>query len=289
MESLSTPFECLFDDTFDSGLSLPNDLQEIFDGDWVAPDRGDRTYVYSNFVLSHDGRISFNEPGHYGGGDVAAGCPHDQWFMALLRARADAVMVGDNTLYLEPEHVWSHQYIFPAENERLSELRRAEGRSKYPLQVFLSLNGDINWDGAVFADADLHVVIATTRGGAARVESEKKGVSQVDIIVQEQSPLNIATLVGQLRDKYQIRTLLLEGGPRAYGSAIADRVVDDEFLTYSPVIVGNDGSSKKIRPGLYEGLAFSPANAARMRPVSLRRNGDYLFGRYRCSYPDDRD
>ncbi|MDJ0749437.1 MAG: dihydrofolate reductase family protein [Woeseiaceae bacterium] len=286
MENLNEPFQRLFDETSDSGLSLPSSLQEIYDGDWVVPDRDDRVYVYSNFVLSHDGRISFNEPGHFGGGDVAGGCPHDQWLMALLRSRADAVMVGDNTLFLEPEHVWSHQYIFPAEADRLHALRNEEGRSKYPLQVFLSLHGEINWDGEVFASPDLHVVIATTHEGAARVEQEKRGDAKVDVIIQDQSPLDLAELVGQMRDAHGIKTLLLEGGPRAYGSALADRIIDDEFLTLSPVTVGNDGSNDRVRPGLYEGIAFSPANAVRMMPVSLRRSGAYLFGRYRCSYPD---
>lgn len=286
MEKLDTPFEILFDATSDRGLSLPDSFQRIYGGDWAIPDRTDRVYVYSNFVLSHDGRISFNQPGHYGGGDVAGGCPHDMWLMALLRSRADAVMVGDNTLYLEPEHVWTHQYMFPAESGRLHELRLAEGRSRFPLQVFLSLTGAINWDGAVFSSPDLHVVIATTREGAARVEAEQRGAARVDVVVQDRSPLDLAQLVAQLRDAYGIKTLLLEGGPRAYGSAIAHRVVDDEFLTLSPLVVGNDGSRDTIRPGLYEGVAFSPDDAPRMNPVSLRRNGAYLFGRYRCSYPD---
>ena len=286
METLGTPFECLFDDTSDSGLSLPAGLQAVYDGDWKIPTGDNRVYVYSNFVLSHDGRISFNEAGHYGGGDVAGGCPHDMWLMALLRSRADAIMVGDNTLYLEPEHVWSHQYIYPAEAERFQALRNAEGRSAYPLQVFLSLNGAINWDGAVFKSPDLHVVIATTPEGAAKVEAEKRGAAKVDVIVQDRSPVDLASLVGQLHEQYGVNALLLEGGPRAYGSAINDRIVDDEFLTLSPIVVGNDRSNDKDRPGLYEGIAYSPANAARMIPVSMRRNGNYLFGRYRCSYPD---
>ena len=286
MDKLNAPFECLYDDAAESGLSLPLSLQQVYDGDWAVPDCEDRVYVYSNFVLSHDGRISFNEPGHYGGGDVAGGCAHDRWLMALLRARADAVMVGDNTLYLEPGHVWTHQYMFPAEARRLHELRCAEGRAEYPLQVFLSLDGAINWDGAVFASPDLHIVIATTREGAARVAAEQRGAAAIDVVVQDRSPLNLAELVGQLRDRYEIKTLLLEGGPRAYGSALADRIIDDEFLTLSPLVVGNDGSNNKIRPGLFEGIAFSPANAARMTPVSMRRHGSYLFGRYHCSFPD---
>jgi len=286
MTILESPFECLFDATPTSGTSLPAGLQQVYQGDWAIPEFEDRPYVYSNFVLSHDGRISFNEPGHYGGGEVSGGSPHDMWLMGMLRARADAVMVGDITLKLEPEHIWTHQYIFPGDNENFVDLRRKEGRATYPLQVFLSLTGEINWDSAVFGSADYHVLIATTSEGAARVAAEKRGDAQVDVIAHDRSSVDLRELVSHLRKKYGVKSLLVEGGPRAYGSAIVDRVIDDEFLTLSPIVVGNDRSKNKNRPGLYEGIAFTPDDAVRMVPISIRRNGEFLFVRYRCSYPD---
>jgi riboflavin biosynthesis pyrimidine reductase len=33
--------------------------------------------------------------------------------MGLLRARADAILVGDNTLRAETEHLWTAAAIFP--------------------------------------------------------------------------------------------------------------------------------------------------------------------------------
>lgn len=284
---LEPSFQCLFDESAGGGRSLPDDVQAIYGGDWRLPESSSGVYTYSNFVVSHDGRISFNEPGHYGGGDVSGGNRHDRWLMALLRARSDAVMVGDNTLSLEPEHLWTHEFIFPASNELFRRLRNSEKRSQYPLQVFLSLAGEINWDAAVFQDEQMHVVVATTRAGADRIEQTKRARARLDVIVQDHDVVNLRELEQELGGRYRISSLLVEGGPRAYGSAVSDRIIDEEFLTLSPIIVGNDHGNDRHRPGLFEGLAYSPDNAARMKPLSLRRSGDYLFLRSHAVYPDD--
>jgi len=284
---LDSHFSCLFDEAPTTGLPLAEDLQAIYGGDWAMPENDGRGYVYSNFVISHDGRISFNEPGHFGGGDVSGSNAHDLWLMALLRARADAVMVGDNTLTLEPEHVWTHQFISPSTTVRFEALREAEGRSRFPLQVFLSLDGNIHWGASVFSCPDHHVVLATTARGASRIRSEMQAEARIDVIEQDRALVDLARLWHELREQYGIRSLLLEGGPRAYASAVEARILDDEFLTLSPIVVGNDHTRDKLRPGLFEGLAFSPDDAVRMTPLSLRRNGDYLFLRSRVHYPDE--
>jgi len=82
-----------------------------------------------------------------------------------------------------------------------------------------------------------------------------------------------------LRHDYGVRTLLCEGGPRVYGSLLGAGLVDDEFLTLSPGVIGSEPG--KRRPGLVEGRAFTPQNAPRSALVSLRRAGDHLFLRSR--------
>ena len=108
------PFELLFEEAAPSGgLGLPSELRDIYGGDWVIP--AVDQYRYSNFVISRDGKTSFSIHGHEGGGDISGFNRNDQWIMALARARADAVTVGANTLRLESEHIWSAEFIFPAE------------------------------------------------------------------------------------------------------------------------------------------------------------------------------
>ena len=110
------PFKVLADEDDGPGERLPAAFRRIYGGDWPLPPPGpERPYTYVNFVVSRDGRVSFDEPGHRGGGEISLFSAHDRWLMALLRARCDAVLVGDATLRLEPEHLWTPEYAFPGD------------------------------------------------------------------------------------------------------------------------------------------------------------------------------
>jgi len=161
-------FELLLDEGQTSGgQGLPESFRAVYGGDWVLPD--DRPYVYVNFVTARDGRVSFDDPGHAGGGDVSGFDAHDQWLMGLLRSRADAVMMGDGTLASEPEHLWTAEYVCPSDAEAFGALRRGEARRAVPLTVFVSLTGDLPWDAAVFADPSADTLIATTNARRRRL------------------------------------------------------------------------------------------------------------------------
>lgn len=278
-----SPFTLLFDDAADDGPGLPTAVQEIYGSDWRLPKTGDRPYVYVNFVLSRDGRVSFNEPGHMSGVDVAGFDRHDQWLMGLLRSRADAILMGDMTLKVEPDHVWSAEFICPANAETFTTLRESENRSAMPVQVFLSLDGDIDLDSArIFAVEEAQIVIATTARGAARLESRPEVGATLDVVELGSESVDVARLLALLREDFGVETVLCEGGPRAYGSILAAGCVDDEFLALSPVVVGS--SADAPRPGLVEGVGFPATAAPRSRPLSLRRAGDLLFLRSRYSF-----
>ena len=87
--------------------SLPAVLAKHYDGGLVLPEPapGARPYVFSNFVETVDGVISFLEPGHAGGGDISGFNEADRFVMGLLRARADAVIFGSGTLHQDTGHV----------------------------------------------------------------------------------------------------------------------------------------------------------------------------------------
>jgi riboflavin biosynthesis pyrimidine reductase len=281
LNGLNQPFELLFDKAKQAS-SLSESLQKIYVGDWVIPELAGRPYSYSNFVQSRDGRISFSVPGHAGGGDVSGFNQHDQWLMGLLRARADAVVMGDMTLKTEPEHLWTCEYIYPSDPSLFLELRQRENRSERPLQVFLSLEGDLNTQARVFSE-EVHIVVATTTRGAERAK-DIRCEAKLEVLALGDEKVDIQQLCKVLYEHYQVKTLLCEGGPRAYGSFIAAQCIDEEFLTLAPTVVGND-ASKMFRPSLIEGVAFMPDSYPRSIPLSLRRAEDHLFLRSRYQYP----
>lgn len=276
-----TPFELLFDLATEDGRDLPAELTPFYPGSWRLPPAR-LPYVYVNFVLSRDGRVSFNEPGHMGGADVSGFDEHDRWLMGLLRSRADAILMGDNTLRVEPNHIWTAEFVCPADAAAFTGLRTFEGRSPMPLQVFLSLDGDIDVRAEIFSVGEAHVILATTARGALRARSLPSTAARVDVLELGAESVDVGALLTALRDHHGVDTVLCEGGPRAYASLLASGCVADEFLTISPVVVGS--SAELPRPGLVEGIAFPAASPPCSRPLSLHRAGDLLFLRSRYSF-----
>ena len=277
-----SPFTLLFDETTDDGPGLPSDVRQTYGSDWRLPVPGERPYVYVNFVVSRDGRVSFNEPGHMAGAEVSGFDAHDRWLMGLLRARADAILMGDNTLRVEPDHVWTAEFLCPEDAETFTSLRRAEHRAPVPLQVFLSLEGEVDVGAAIFSTEPAHIVVATTVRGAERARALLPMTARLDVLELGEDAVDVRALLTRLRHDYGAATVLCEGGPRAYGSVVAARCVDDEFLALSPVVIGSQPD--RARPGLIEGVCFMPGSSPRSRPLSLRRAGDMLFLRSRYSF-----
>src|SRR5215472_12956790 len=109
--NILTPLESLFDMEHGSDLPLPPGLATLY-GRLAFPPYQGRAHVVGNFVTTLDGVVALNEPGHSGGGDISGWNRHDQMVMGLLRAVADAVIVGAGTLRSVPQHLWTAQYIY---------------------------------------------------------------------------------------------------------------------------------------------------------------------------------
>ena len=273
-------FELLLDQDDAEGPGLPDGFRAVYGGDWLLPRRDQ--YVYVNFCIARDGRVSFADPGHLGGGDVSGFDAHDQWLMGLLRARCDAVMMGDGTLASEPKHLWTPEFICPTEREAFAALRRLEGLRPEPLVVFVSLRGELPWDAAVFGEPAAEVVIATTASGARAVEAARPNVAgRLEVLALGDDEVDLRALSGVLAARFGVERLLCEGGPRLYGSLLRARLECDEFVTLSPLVLGDDGVSGPRRPSLVEGVRFEVDGAPRSRVISVRRAGDHIFLRSR--------
>lgn len=278
-----TPYTLLFDDDHSAGPGLPNPFRLIYGGDWRLPaPPADRPYVFTNFVMAHDGRISFDEPGRAGGGDVSRHSPYDTWLMALIRARADAVITGSGTLRVARRHLWTPEQVFRADAPAFAALRVAEGRRPVPLLIIVSAGGELPSDAWALRGTIQPVLIATTARGAERARALLGDRTGVDYhIADNDHQVDMSALFGELRHTYGVSSLLSEGGPRLYGSLIAERLIDETFLTISPIVIGNRPLPAGPRPSLVEGTVFDPDTPPQIELISLRRQGSYLFQRSR--------
>lgn len=278
------PFQLLFDEAPAAQTpSLPAPFREIYGSDWQMPTFEGRPYIFTNFAQARDGRISFAEPGIATGGDVTGFNVHDRWLMGLLRARADAILMGDGTVNMEPEYVFCAETISPNDAAAFTALRLAEGRKPLPLVVILSLTGKIDWSEPCFQDARSHILLATTTEGAANVsDCECNCAAGVEVLALGEEAVDLPRLVTLLYETYGIRHLLCEGGPRVFANMLAAKLVDEEFVTFCPTFIGR--TPTRHRPSYTEGVAWTPADAPYSKPISLRRAGDLLYLRTKVEY-----
>ena len=72
--------------------------------------------------------------------------------------------------------------------------------------------------------------------------------------------------------------VLVEGGPRLLGDFYAERLVDEQFLTLAPQIVGRARDDRRF--SLVMGQLFAPGDGRWATLHDVRRGGDLLFLRY---------
>jgi riboflavin biosynthesis pyrimidine reductase len=94
--------------------------------------------------------------------------------------------------------------------------------------------------------------------------------------VNEGDSVDLAVAVEVLRDR-ECAVILSEGGPTLFGQLLASRLVDELFLTVSPLLAGRAAAA---RLGLVEGLELVPETRVAGRLRSVRTHGSHLFLRY---------
>ena len=134
-------------------------LEVLFDqaGGTPVPEYGGDprwTGVAVNFVESLDGIVALPEANRESGGVVSGGSRADHFVMGLLRACADAVLVGAGTLRVSPRDRWHADAIFP----EAKDLYASIGKLQPPLYV-ATRSGNI-------PPKDLTVVAGTQIGRA---------------------------------------------------------------------------------------------------------------------------
>lgn len=257
-------------------VKLPKRLKRLYGGDFfMAHGHRDRPRILVNFVQTIDGKISFNQPGQSGGGAISGGDLHDRLIMGILRAVANIVFVGANTLVEEPEHLWTPEYICPEYAEDLVQLRRSLRLPEVYNTGFLTRSGHVPKHARVFDDPASKVIFFTTPEGAQNIPASVTDRSQICTIHPKHFERKSAE---RMLTHYGARTALCEGGPRVFASFLEAQIVDELFVTTSPKLIGN--TSTLVRPSLVEGHAFSHRAHPHLKLLSVRNKGSYLYSRY---------
>lgn len=272
------PLERLFDAAREDAkvLALPPELAHLY-GQLSIPLQPDRPCVIGNFVTTLDGVVSLSKRGS-GGGDISGYNRQDQAIMGLLRAVADAVIVGAGTLRDAPRHRWTAQFIFPHLADAYQQLRTSLGKSTPPLNVIVSAHGNLDPALPIFQTGEVPVLIVTTARGAAALQRASFSHTVQMVVLDGAETLGARAILRAVRQVRSCEIILVEGGPQLMGDFFGEHCLDEQFLTLAPQIAGRDDSSP--RPGLVSGRRFAPEHPLWGSLVSVKRGESHLFLRY---------
>jgi riboflavin biosynthesis pyrimidine reductase len=289
--SPSRRFEVLFDNAEPSLIS--DDAYAPYGNFGFPPPPAGRPWIYSNFVQSLDG-ITTLLGKHGSGGDISQS-PEDRWLMDLLRAHADGLLMGMNTL-LEEQRIRgpeSRGIVFQVADPQLRELRGRlrKGRERN-IFVTRAVNLDLSQHKAFDGDV-VDAAILTSPAGAERLRVQGPHPQVTIIAAGEGETFDLARAIGKLREELGVKYLLCEGGPTLYGSLARADLVDEKFTTVSPIEVGQVVPPEQervvseqaipvlLRPTVFGGPGYTRENLTRWTWLSCRKAGDHQFSRYR--------
>jgi riboflavin biosynthesis pyrimidine reductase len=227
--------------------------------------------LYANFVATLDGFVAI--PGMPNSNAFVAGeSDADRFLMGLLRALADVVLIGSGVLRASPRGTWQAGSIFPPAAAAYAELRDALGIP--PLAEVALLTGSGSIDPA-HPLLDTGALVLTSDSGAEQLRDRLPAASTI-VTLGSSTRIPPADVVRVLRERGH-RRILSEAGPHTFGELLDGGLVDELFLTSSPLLIGDAGPGSRFT--LVEGADLTP-DGSRARLLSLRRHGSHLFHRY---------
>ncbi|TMF54695.1 MAG: hypothetical protein E6I16_15430, partial [Chloroflexi bacterium] len=167
------PLNRLFEASDRPERGLPPSLAELYDGELWIPD----ACVYANFVSSIDGIVALEGGTAPSGGIISGRNEADRFVMGLLRAFADAVLVGAGTVRAEGGRaLWTPEYIFPAAADGFRTLRKTLRRESGPRLVIVSARGELDPSSRALQAGAL---VLTTANAIARLRGRLPSGSEV--------------------------------------------------------------------------------------------------------------
>ena len=198
------------------------------------PAHADRPHVAAMMVSSLDGRAAV------AGSSRPLGGPFDVQLLVALRAAADAVIVGPSTV-------------------------RAEGYARIACPaVLVSRSFNLPWEAGLFAAPEQPVLVYTGREAGEAPEV----AAAVEVVRMDEPAL--AAVLADLRAR-GMEFVLCEGGPTLNRALLAAGLVDELFLTLSPLVTGDE-----TQPAIVMGGALPAPIPLTLRSVATADGDLYL-------------
>jgi riboflavin biosynthesis pyrimidine reductase len=212
-----------------------------------------------NMISSVDGRVSV------GGRSRLLGSPADRELFHALRSAVDAVMVGAGTARTE-------RYGRMIRDASRRSRRIGRGLSEEPLACIVSGRLALPVDLPLLADPAAQVVILTSSQASLHAAG-----AQIDYVrTGREGRVDLPAAVAELSERFAVRTVLCEGGPHLNSQLLVAGLVDELFLSLSPLLAGDSGPDETLR--ILAGVQLqSPVG---LQLLGALRSDSQLFLRY---------
>lgn len=198
-----------------------------------------------------------------GGRSAGLSGPADKAILALLRDRADVVLVGAGTARAE-----GYASAKAVSAERTAR-RTDAGLAEIAPLALVSASCELDPDDAMFRDAAARTIVLTC---AAAPADRREAVGTVaEVIIAGEDAVDPLRIRGALGDR-GLAHVVCEGGPRLAAELLEAGVVDELCLTVAPRLIG-PGPARIVR-----GDAFAAPHELRL--AHLLTEDDFLFLRY---------
>jgi riboflavin biosynthesis pyrimidine reductase len=240
-------------------------VERILDGLglWKRPQgSGGRPRVLLNMVATVDGRATL------GGRSRALSSPADRALFHGLRLACDAVLVGAGTVRTE-----RYGRIVPEPARR--ELRRRRGLTEEPLACIVSGRLELagGADVPLLAEPGARVVILT----ASAASLPATGAQVEYVRTSHDGLLDLPAGLATVGERFAVELMLCEGGPHLACQLLADGLLDELFLTVSPLLAGGEPSGGEALR-ILAGGELEPA--VELELLGVLGSGSQLFLRY---------
>ena len=210
--------------------------------------------------MTADGKIAFAN-----GRFTPFSSRRDREHMMELRATADAVMCGARTIEVTGT-------ILGNGGEKFRRLRLKCGLAGFPLRIIVSGSGSINPAAKIFRKRFSPIVVLTT-ARISRANLKKLRAVADEVKICGKTEINFPAALRWLRDEWNVRRLLCEGGGELHSALIRTDLLDELHLTVCPKVFGGRNA-----PTIADGKDFFQlADAAQFKLKSINRVGDELF------------
>jgi len=181
-----------------------------------------------NFALTWDGRVSTRK---FTPADFSS--EKDKRRLLEIRATGDALLVGRNT-------VANDNMSMGLPDESLRALRVRHGRAPFPIRVIISNSGRIDFSWKIFQHDFSPIIIYSTTRMSAEAQSVLKG--KAGLHLHDAPVVDLKKMLRHLREHYEVRSVICEGGPSLFRSLLAKNLVDEINLTLCPLVFGGAGA-----------------------------------------------